>query len=153
MPKKDSSNATYTRLHRSETDRYIAGVAGGLGEYFKIDPTLIRIIFILLTVFGGSGIVIYLLLWLVLPTSSVTNKEPQENFKDNVEDIKEKARTFAQDIRINHSSSDSRTLWGVVIIIIGILFILENFGLYSFIDLGRLWPIILIIIGLAIISR
>ena len=56
------------QLMRSE-DRMIAGVAGGLGEYFDADPTLIRILFVLLTLlgFGGLGILTYIVLWIIMP--------------------------------------------------------------------------------------
>lgn len=55
------------RLARSPRDRVIAGVAGGLGEYFGVDAVLFRIAFVALTVAGGSGLALYLLAWLVLP--------------------------------------------------------------------------------------
>lgn len=55
------------KLYRSKTDRKIAGVAGGLSEYFNIDPTIVRIGFILLALPGGPSILIYFLLWLVIP--------------------------------------------------------------------------------------
>ncbi len=64
----------YRKLYRSETDKILGGVAGGLGEYFDIDPNIIRAIFVILAVFGGSGIVIYLILWVLLPTKSSTKK-------------------------------------------------------------------------------
>jgi phage shock protein C len=56
------------KLMRSQ-DRMIAGVAGGLAEYFDTDPTLIRILFVLLTLlgFGGLGILTYIVLWIVMP--------------------------------------------------------------------------------------
>lgn len=56
------------RLYRSRADRMIAGVCGGLGQYVGIDPTVIRVIFALLVVFGvGSGLLIYLVLMLIIP--------------------------------------------------------------------------------------
>lgn len=58
------------QLYRSEKDKMLAGVCGGLAEYFNQDPTLVRVIFVLLTSFGGPGIVLYLVLWLILPTES-----------------------------------------------------------------------------------
>lgn len=61
------------RLVRSTTDRKITGVAGGLGEYFGIDPTIIRIIFAFLGVFSGFGIVAYIILWLVMPEDSASD--------------------------------------------------------------------------------
>ncbi|MFC4526526.1 PspC domain-containing protein [Dyella halodurans] len=55
------------RLYRSRSDRKIAGVCGGIAEHFGWDPTLVRLGWVLLTLMGGSGILIYLILWLVMP--------------------------------------------------------------------------------------
>ena len=54
-------------LRRSADDRLIAGVSGGLGDYFGIDPVIVRIGFIVLTFFGGVGPVLYLVSWLIVP--------------------------------------------------------------------------------------
>jgi phage shock protein C len=48
----------------------VAGVCGGLAEYFNVDATLIRALFVLLAVFGGSGLVIYLVMWILVPDVS-----------------------------------------------------------------------------------
>mgnify|MGYP001814888454 CR=1 FL=1 len=60
------------QLMRSN-DRMVAGVAGGLAEYFDIDPTLVRILFVLLTLFGGGGlgILTYIVLWIIMPEPPV----------------------------------------------------------------------------------
>lgn len=55
------------RLRRSTTNRYIAGVAGGLGRHFNIDPTILRVLLVVLTFFGGAGLVIYAVCWLFVP--------------------------------------------------------------------------------------
>ena len=55
------------RITRSRTDRYVAGVAGGLAAYFGIDPLFIRIGLIILTLLNGFGAVLYLALWLIVP--------------------------------------------------------------------------------------
>ena len=55
------------KLYRSQTDMKLSGVCGGLGEYLGLDPTVVRLMFILLTLLGGHGILIYLILWLVMP--------------------------------------------------------------------------------------
>jgi phage shock protein C len=62
------------KLYRSRQDRKIAGIAGGLGEYFEIDPVLIRVAFVLLALFSGSGIILYLILMLVIPDESTIHK-------------------------------------------------------------------------------
>lgn len=55
------------KLYRSKTNRKLAGVCGGLAQYFNVDATLIRALFILLAVLGGSGLVLYLAMWILVP--------------------------------------------------------------------------------------
>jgi len=55
------------KLYRSRTDSMIAGVCGGLGAYFNVDPTIIRVLFVLSFLFSGAGILVYLALWLIVP--------------------------------------------------------------------------------------
>lgn len=57
------------RVMRSREHRMIAGVAGGIGEYFRVDPTLVRLGFVITAFFGGAGIVAYLLAWVIIPDS------------------------------------------------------------------------------------
>ncbi len=54
------------KLYRSTTDRRIGGVCGGLGEYFAVDPTIIRIIFAIL-LFSGVGFLAYIIMWVIVP--------------------------------------------------------------------------------------
>jgi phage shock protein C len=61
-----SSNGT-KRLHRLRDGRVVAGVCAGLAAYFGVDPTLVRLAFALLTVFGGLGVLLYLCAWVVIP--------------------------------------------------------------------------------------
>jgi phage shock protein C len=58
------------KLYRSRNQRMLAGVCGGLAEYFDLDATLIRVLFLVLAVFGGSGLVIYVVMWLIVPDVS-----------------------------------------------------------------------------------
>jgi len=55
------------KLYRSTTDKKLAGVAGGLAEYFNVDPTLVRILFVIFSLAGGPGILLYIILWIVMP--------------------------------------------------------------------------------------
>lgn len=56
------------KLYLSGTNKKIGGVCGGLGEYFDVDPTLVRVIFIFITLLSlGLGIVAYILIWMVIP--------------------------------------------------------------------------------------
>ncbi len=55
------------RLYRSNSDRVLGGVCGGLGKYFSVDPTIIRLLWILFTVAGGAGLLGYLIAWIIIP--------------------------------------------------------------------------------------
>ncbi len=68
------------KLTRSSHDKMIAGVCGGLGQYLGIDSTVVRLIFVLLALAGGPGILAYIILWLVVPEDNVlpANQPPEE---------------------------------------------------------------------------
>ncbi len=59
------------RLRRSSTDRMLTGVAGGLGDYFLVDPVIFRVLFAVLSFFGGAGLVLYLVCWALIPEPGV----------------------------------------------------------------------------------
>jgi phage shock protein C len=65
--RKGAPMAQTRKLYRSRTERMLAGVCGGLAQYFNLDPTLIRVLFIVLTVLGGAGLVIYVAMWIIVP--------------------------------------------------------------------------------------
>jgi len=62
-------------LSRSRTNRKIAGVCAGFAEYLDLDPTLIRILWVMLVIFGGCGLLAYLIAWIIMPEESL----PQAN--------------------------------------------------------------------------
>ena len=62
-----SAMAETRKLYRSRSNRQVAGVCGGLAQYFNLDATLIRILFVVLAVLGGSGIVLYVAMWIIVP--------------------------------------------------------------------------------------
>ena len=55
------------KLYRSKKNKIIAGVCGGIGEYFKIDPTLVRLLWLLVSLSGGAGLVAYIIAWIIIP--------------------------------------------------------------------------------------
>ena len=63
------------KLYRSKTDHKIAGVCGGLGEYFQMDSIFFRILFLVVVLLGGMGILVYLIMWMMVPVNSVNNLE------------------------------------------------------------------------------
>lgn len=63
------------RLYRTRDDRIIAGVCGGLAKYFNVDPTWIRILFVVLLIFFLATLVIYLFMWLIVPLEPTDKEE------------------------------------------------------------------------------
>ncbi|NLT34320.1 MAG: PspC domain-containing protein [Gaiellales bacterium] len=55
------------RLYRSRTDRMLGGVCAGLGAYLDIDPTLIRVAWVVVSLLGGAGLLAYILCWIIIP--------------------------------------------------------------------------------------
>lgn len=82
------------RLYRSTSEAILGGVASGLGNYFKIDPTIIRVAWVLLTLFtGGFFIFAYLALWLLIPTAGSTAPTPGEVVRENLDDMGARVRS------------------------------------------------------------
>lgn len=69
-------SSEYRRLYRSRKERMLFGVCGGLGEYFKIDPTLVRLAFVIATLLGGPGLIAYVVLLIVVPEETEQVVEP-----------------------------------------------------------------------------
>jgi phage shock protein PspC (stress-responsive transcriptional regulator) len=61
-----------SQLTRSETDRVIGGVAGGIAAHYGLDPTLVRVAFVIAAVFSGLGLLAYIILWIVLPRGMIS---------------------------------------------------------------------------------
>jgi phage shock protein C len=85
------------RLFRSRSERVIAGVAGGLGQYFGIDPTLVRIAFVVLTLLWGGGLFLYLALWIIVPLEGKEEVDP--SLGKRVRQAADEMKSTAQDIK------------------------------------------------------
>lgn len=55
------------KLYRSKKNKIVAGVCGGIAEYFNVDPTLIRLLWLLISIMGGSGVIAYIIAWIIIP--------------------------------------------------------------------------------------
>jgi phage shock protein C len=63
--------APVKRLMRSSRDKRIGGVCAGVADYFDLDPTIVRVVWLLAVLFGGTGLLIYIILWIVLPLAPI----------------------------------------------------------------------------------
>ena len=131
------------QLCRSESDRMIAGVCGGIAEYFELDSSLVRFLFILIILLGGSGLFIYVILWTVLPPGA----DPAE-IKGEI-----MGQTISDKVDKNMRGKSRKNVWGIFLIGLGIVMLLQNFGVARLLYLDKSWPAILVILGLLVMSR
>jgi phage shock protein C len=154
------------KLYRSRSDRMVWGVCGGLAKYFGIDPTIIRIIFVLLIFLNGIGILAYIILAIVVPLEESKSTTTSETVKENIEEMKTTATELGRELRTTFEKKEekeekekseagghrpARYLLGAVLIIVGAVLLLANFDFFWWFRWGYLWPVIVIAIGLLII--
>jgi phage shock protein C len=135
------------RLVRSETDRIIAGVCGGLGQYFGIDAVLVRLAFVLLVFAGGVGVPLYFILMIIMPDESNLEMSQSEVIEKNIEGLGETVSSSVE--RARQHPNGPRIAAGLLIFL-GVYFLFENLG---FISGSVFWPLALILLGIVIILR
>jgi len=114
------------RLYRSKGDRMIAGVAGGLGTYFGVDPVWFRIAFAVLAVGGGSGVLIYLVMWIVMQPEPGDYEQPE-----------------GSPVRLTGA-----VVLGIALIAVGVITLVNSLAP----SLGQyFWPVALVLGGLALV--
>jgi phage shock protein PspC (stress-responsive transcriptional regulator) len=130
-------------LYRSGENRIIAGVCAGVAEYFDIDAAVIRFVWALSVFAGGAGIWAYLIAWIIIPENpEMKRKDLKMTRKVKLKKEKEKV---SEGLKIYGKSP----LFGLVLMIIGAVFLANNF--FPSLRLDKYWPIIPIGIGFAII--
>ncbi len=131
------------RLYRSRRVRVLGGVAGGLAKYFNIDPILVRVLFVIITVLHGFGILLYVILWIVVPEEPFEIAYPQN--QDSSDTGAQPNPTFDATAPPQPKSNNGRVVAGVILIGIGLVFFADRI-IPSF-DLSDVFPVALIVVG------
>lgn len=125
------------RLYKSDKDKVFDGVCGGIGEYLQIDPVLVRLLWILLVVFGGTGVVAYVVAMFIIPKRPVREAPEEVESKEIV------------------NASVSNRFWGILLMVAGVLLLLGFIGPIGGLFAGltlfmghALWPLLVIGLGL-----
>ncbi len=153
------TNANKKELTRDLSHKMLGGIAAGIASYFDLDPNVIRFIFVVLTIFGGSGILLYIILWIILPSSKQSSAGGTETLKENVKEIKDTVQEFAKELKTDgsnkneHRGKSSQYYLGLFIAAIGGLFLLINLGLLDAYVIKKFWPVLLIFLGLYVVSH
>lgn len=135
------------RLMRSEKERMFAGVCGGLAQYLGVDPVLVRLAFLLLIPAGGVGVPLYFILMIVMPSESDVDLTQSEIVEKNLEGLGD---TISSSVEHGRQHPNGPTIAAGLLIVMGIYFLLENFGWIS----GNIfWPLALILLGIFMLIR
>ncbi|HET7012169.1 MAG TPA: PspC domain-containing protein [Anaerolineales bacterium] len=145
------------RLYRSRTDVMLGGVCGGLGAYLGLDPTLIRLFFVVLALGTGIGVFLYLLLWIVVPVEGAPQRSVEESAQAAAGEMADRARTLGQEFAGAVARPNPRMgiFVGVALVAVGLIWMIQNLDLpwLRWLDFDFLWPTLLIIGGIVLILR
>lgn len=148
-----------TRITKSKTDRVIDGVCGGLAEYFGIDSLLVRLAFVALMFIYGGGVLIYIILVIIMPKAEKLDQSPKETIQENVQEMGERIKEAGEELGAAFSKKteekhSNRAFWfGILLILIGVIFLLKNFNFIRWFDSDLLWPFIIICIGVWLLIK
>ncbi len=128
------------KLSRNSMNRVIGGVCSGLAEFFGLDVALVRIAFVIAFMFASFGFWLYIILWIVLPVEGQQTTVNSQRSTVNSQ----------QSESVSKSESKVKSvLAGSFVILIGLLFLINNFIPINWV--WKLWPLILVAIGVVMI--
>ncbi len=131
-------------LYRSANNKTLGGVCTGLADKFRVDVIIFRLLFVFATFVGGGGLLLYIILWIVLPEKNTAVGSIQETAEGEAAEVHE-------DSAPEESSSSSPTfslILGLLLVVIGLLFLIVNFWPSTRVLIRSLWPVLLILAGL-----
>jgi phage shock protein PspC (stress-responsive transcriptional regulator) len=163
-------------LHRSTTNRVFGGVCAGIADYFDLDPILIRLLFVFMAVFGGAGVIAYIIAWIIMPEKGSDSKiedakivddhpktdtfadattELKKEFGNAAEELKKEFKKVEKEIEeeVKKHKKSSNSWLGIFLIFLGAAFLFRMFGWihFSWYGIWKYWPIILILIGISLV--
>lgn len=145
-------------LYRSHKDKIIGGVCGGLGGYFDVDPVIFRILFVVLTFVNGIGLLLYAILWIVVPLK----EEPFFDDGGSSTHTHERAvgsskREYSSISQTAHKIPQKKSVWriivAIIVILVGLAALFSYFFSTNLLRFEIMWPFFLILIGLYLIFK
>lgn len=117
-----------TRLYRNTSDKVIGGVCSGLAAYFRLDPALVRLAFVVFAIAGGASLLLYIVLWIAVPQAPA-------------------GTAMAVARPVNNETA------AVFLIGVGLVWLLANLGVFRFVNWSFVWPLALVALGAALLFR
>lgn len=136
-------------LYRSRRNRIFGGVAAGLGDYLKIDPILVRVLFVASTFLSGIGLLLYIILWIVVPEENLFATNPANNTQNTDQTDEVKTDDIFKGEYQPGKRNNGNIVIGIIMIIVGLFFL--GVEIFSFLNFSDLFPILAIGVGGALI--
>jgi len=145
-------------LYRSQTDRIIGGVCGGLAEYLRIDATIIRLLFVLFALGSGVGVIVYFMLWVILPVAGQGGHiGERDTMRANADEMGQRMRTLGDDLGrgLRDPNPQTALVVGGGLVFLGLVFLVDALDLpwLRWFNFGTLWPVALVALGLLVLWR
>jgi phage shock protein C len=139
------------RLYRSRSDRMIFGVAGGMARWLDVDPAVVRLVWALLIIAGGVGLLLYIVAAIVIPEEPLGAMPPTGASGAGTPDGGQMGTTgWAGSRRMHrHDNSTAPMIIGIVLVLLGAWFLAERY--ISWLDNALLWPALLIVVGVLLL--
>jgi len=148
---------TNKRLYRSAKTKVFGGVAGGIAEYFDIDPIIIRLLFVIIAFAGGGGAIVYIILWIALPLEPLTSynmnmgggtfgsQNPES--QPGTESKNDTTDPLSYPVKKDNKNG---LVGGIILIALGLIFLANRF--IPNINFSDLWPLVLVVLGGVLIA-
>jgi phage shock protein PspC (stress-responsive transcriptional regulator) len=146
------------RLTRSTRSAILGGVAAGFAEYLDVDPVLIRLIFIVLCIAGGSGLILYVVCWLIMPREdemaggeAAAGAPPADRF---AEEVREAGERVVDNLKRGASTPGrGRMIVGAILIFLGLIFLFDQFVGLHWLSFRYLWPLLIVAVGVVLLVQ
>jgi phage shock protein C len=152
------------KLYRDENHKVIGGVCAGLADYFGIDVSIVRLVFLLTLILKGGGLLIYVIFWIVLPKKPFLITPPfgqpghqpfgqpyNQPFVDYTVPPANPIKTDPDFVNLPKKRSTGSIIAGCILVLLGAAFILNDLNIIPDWDFEHLWPVILIAVGVIVI--
>jgi phage shock protein C len=149
------------RLERSTTNKVIAGVCGGIADYLQIDPTLVRVFFVIATVMtAGLGFLGYLVLLVMMPLPGkaapfVTNSASASSTAEPGSSSAETTVVTPPVVRVEDpvAAERRRATFGYFLVALGVVFLLANLGAFRIVRWDLVWPLVFVGAGVLLLAQ
>lgn len=143
------------RLYRSQTDRMLGGVCGGLAKYMQIDVTLVRLFFVVFTLLGGIGPLVYIIMWIVVDDESKINAAGTQAQTLNGEELKDRAETVRDEFvtAVRQPNIKSLRFIGIALILGGLYIFLRQLHIpwLAWLNNGVVLAVLVVLVGVGLL--